>query len=128
MDYSQERNTGTALATAVEECQCPEGYKGLSCENCAPGFTRSGSGLYLGTCTPCQCNGKSSTCDPENGVCSVKKVQNKILIVTTIQDCRDYTTGSQCEQCSPGYTKDPHRGGCMPDSGCPGEVCSCDAK
>ena len=73
MDYGQERNTGTSLASAVEECQCPEGYKGLSCENCAPGFTRSGSGLYLGTCVPCQCNGKSSSCDPESGTCLVNE-------------------------------------------------------
>ena len=71
MDYGQERNTGTSLASAVEECQCPAGYKGLSCENCAPGYTRSGSGLYLGTCERCQCNGKSSSCDPESGTCLV---------------------------------------------------------
>jgi len=112
MDHSKERNTGLP-ATAVEECQCPPGYKGLSCENCAPGFTRSGSGLYLGTCKPCQCNGKSSSCDPETGICL---------------DCRDYTTGNNCEQCLPGYTKDPYRGGCRPEEGAGGEVCACDAR
>jgi len=114
MDYGQERNTRTSLATAVEECQCPEGYKGLSCENCAPGYTRSGSGLYLGTCERCQCNGKSSSCDPESGTCL---------------DCRDFTTGNNCEQCLPGYTKDPYRGGCRPTSGSGGEdTCACDAR
>jgi len=112
MDYAQERNTGLAVATAVEECQCPPGYKGLSCENCAPGFTRSGSGLYLGTCVQCQCNGKSSSCHPETGVCL---------------NCRDYTTGPNCEECLPGTVKDPYRGGCRPqqEEGS-GETCACD--
>jgi len=113
LDYGQERSTRSGLASAVEECQCPEGYKGLSCENCAPGYTRSGSGLYLGSCERCQCNGKSSSCDPESGTCL---------------DCRDYTTGPHCEDCLPGYTKDPYRGGCSPAAGTPGEACACDAR
>jgi len=112
MDYGQERNTRTSLATAVEECQCPPGYKGLSCENCAPGYTRS-PGLYLGTCQPCQCNGKSSSCHPEEGTCL---------------DCRDYTTGRNCEACLPGYTKDPYSGGCRPAAGGAGETCACDGR
>ena len=72
MDIGQERRTEGGLASAVEECSCPPGYKGLSCESCAPGYTRSGLGLYLGTCQPCDCNGKSSTCDPEVGTCLVR--------------------------------------------------------
>ena len=72
MDVGQERRTDLGLASAVEECSCPPGYKGLSCESCAPGYTGSGGGLYLGTCQPCDCNGKSSTCDPEVGTCLVR--------------------------------------------------------
>ena len=72
LDIGQERRTGLGRAGAVEECSCPPGYKGLSCESCAPGYTRAGRGLYLGTCQPCQCNGKSSTCDPEVGTCLVR--------------------------------------------------------
>jgi hypothetical protein len=46
-------------------------WQGLSCEDCAPGYTRSGRGYYLGTCVPCSCSGKSTSCDPETGVCLV---------------------------------------------------------
>ena len=63
--------TGAGRAEAVEQCQCPPGYRGLSCEACAPGHTRAGRGLYLGHCEPCQCGGKSASCDPENGTCLV---------------------------------------------------------
>lgn len=58
-------------AYEVEMCQCPQGYTGLSCEDCAPGFMRSDQGLYLGLCEPCQCNGHSNDCDPVTGVCNV---------------------------------------------------------
>lgn len=40
-------------------------------QECAEGYTRSSSGLYLGTCERCNCNGHASSCDPESGSCLV---------------------------------------------------------
>ncbi|KAJ1522549.1 hypothetical protein ONE63_001735 [Megalurothrips usitatus] len=106
LDVAEERNTGQERALAVEQCVCPPGHQGLSCEECSTGYTRSESnpGIYLGVCVPCNCNGHSSECDPESGVC---------------RDCRGYTMGDQCEQCLPGFDGDATRGDCHPrDSGC----------
>ncbi|XP_025920078.1 basement membrane-specific heparan sulfate proteoglycan core protein-like, partial [Apteryx rowi] len=61
---------GLPPAPEVEECRCPPGYRGLSCQDCAPGYTRTGGGLYLGHCELCECNGHSDTCHPETGACS----------------------------------------------------------
>lgn len=80
------RNAEPALA--VEECQCPPNYVGLSCEDCAPGYYRSNTGPYGGYCIPCQCNGHSDTCDVNTGKC---------------YDCQHFTTGDHCEQCITGY-------------------------
>jgi len=71
LDIAEERNTGQARALAVEQCQCPVGHRGLSCEDCDVGYTRSEGGLYLGSCEPCLCNGHSNECDPETGICIV---------------------------------------------------------
>ncbi|XP_035706486.1 basement membrane-specific heparan sulfate proteoglycan core protein isoform X3 [Folsomia candida] len=110
MEYAVQRNTGMERAYGVEQCSCPEGYEGLSCEECAFGFTRSLRGLYLGLCEPCACNGHSDECDPKTGVC---------------RNCRDYTSGDFCELCEDGYSGDPRIGGCRP-SGI--GRCSCDPK
>ena len=40
-------------------------------QDCDTGYTRSGGGLYLGLCEPCNCYGHSSECDPETGECRV---------------------------------------------------------
>lgn len=32
MDIAEDRNTGLGRAFEVEQCQCPVGYRGLSCE------------------------------------------------------------------------------------------------
>ncbi|XP_071874841.1 terribly reduced optic lobes isoform X20 [Bombus fervidus] len=95
LDTAEKYNTGRARAVEVEECSCPVGYKGLSCEDCDVGYTRGGEGLYLGTCEPCYCNGHSNQCNPDTGVC---------------ENCAHHTTGDLCEFCEPGYTGDATRG------------------
>ncbi|GAA6214860.1 laminin subunit alpha-2 isoform X1 [Lates japonicus] len=88
-------------AHQIEKCDCPIGYSGLSCEECAAGFYRLRTGSVtsasasrvpiaagMGSCVQCQCSGHSSTCDPETSIC---------------QNCQDNTEGDQCERCSPGF-------------------------
>lgn len=111
MDTAVPPQPGLPPAPEVEECRCPPGYHGLSCQvtppthtpsvplppfggilgghstdhplfcsphpphprqDCAPGYTRTGGGLYLGHCELCECNGHSESCHPESGICSVR--------------------------------------------------------
>uniref|UniRef100_A0ABM5EK41 Basement membrane-specific heparan sulfate proteoglycan core protein isoform X2 n=1 Tax=Pogona vitticeps TaxID=103695 RepID=A0ABM5EK41_9SAUR len=87
--------TSLGRALEVEECRCPPGYQGLSCQDCAAGYTRTGGGLYLGHCALCECNGHSDSCHPETGVCS---------------NCLHHTAGEFCEQCAPGFYGDATAG------------------
>ena len=70
----QDMNFGRA--SLVEQCSCPVGYTGTSCENCQPGFTRQEGGRYLGQCVSCNCNGHASQCDPVTGACLVSIEQH----------------------------------------------------
>lgn len=72
----------------AEQCECPSGYTGLSCENCAPGYYRDPDGPYGGYCIPCNCNGHADTCDCNTGIC---------------QDCQHSTMGEHCDMCIEGY-------------------------
>ncbi|XP_053667229.1 laminin subunit alpha [Anopheles marshallii] len=80
---------------AVENCDCPPGYVGQSCEDCAPGYYRDPNGPHLGYCIPCECNGHAATCDCNTGVC---------------HDCQHYTTGDHCDQCIEGFYGNATRG------------------
>lgn len=72
LDTTSKHYTGSsARAVEVEQCTCPAGHQGSSCEDCAPGYKRSDNGIYLGLCEPCECNGHSDECNPETGVCLV---------------------------------------------------------
>ncbi|XP_050097931.1 laminin subunit alpha isoform X1 [Anopheles aquasalis] len=80
---------------AVESCECPPGYMGRSCEDCAPGYYRDPNGPYLGYCIPCECNGHAATCDCNTGIC---------------HECQHYTMGDHCDQCIEGYYGNATRG------------------
>ncbi|NXD29929.1 PGBM protein, partial [Spelaeornis formosus] len=95
LDVAVPHATGRPPALEVEDCACPPGYRGASCQDCDTGYTRSTTGLYLGTCEPCRCHGHASECHPDTGVC---------------QGCRDHTEGPQCDRCQPGYYGDATRG------------------
>ncbi|XP_069893790.1 basement membrane-specific heparan sulfate proteoglycan core protein isoform X4 [Dipodomys merriami] len=95
MDVAVPENTGQDPALEVEQCTCPSGYRGPSCQDCDTGYTRMPSGLYLGTCERCSCHGHSEVCEPETGTC---------------QGCQHHTEGPRCDQCQQGYYGDAQRG------------------
>ncbi|KAI3356952.1 hypothetical protein L3Q82_003588 [Scortum barcoo] len=92
MEVAVPNYSGLAQALEVEQCRCPPGYQGLSCQDCASGYTRTKGGLYLGDCVVCECNGHSDSCHPETGICT---------------GCLHNTQGELCEQCAPGFFGDP---------------------
>lgn len=91
LDTTVTHTTIHGRAHSVEECRCPIGYSGLSCESCDTHFTRVPGGPYLGTCSGCNCNGHASSCDPVYGHCL---------------NCQHNTEGPQCEKCKPGFFGD----------------------
>ncbi|XP_071118715.1 laminin subunit alpha-2-like [Haliotis cracherodii] len=80
---------------SVEQCVCPMGYAGLSCESCAPGYRRLNNTLHRGMCLRCNCFNHAMQCDPVDGKC---------------HECQHNTMGAQCDRCLPGYYGNPRRG------------------
>ena len=65
MDIAVPQMTGGPPASEAEECQCPDGYTGLSCETCATKYYRDESDISvssLGACQPCPCNDNQESC------------------------------------------------------------------
>ncbi|XP_069813854.1 laminin subunit alpha-1 isoform X1 [Dendropsophus ebraccatus] len=91
-----EMHSGRKQAPLIETCECPPGYTGLSCQECAPGYYRDQvieinvlkSHPVIAPCVPCECSNHSEVCDPHTGQC---------------MGCRDHTTGHNCHICAPGY-------------------------
>lgn len=66
--YTGGNQLGGTSATRIEQCVCPSGYTGLSCESCEFGYIRTFENDTL-NCKPCPCNGHSASCDLQSGGC-----------------------------------------------------------
>jgi laminin alpha 3/5 len=87
MDIAVAQVTGGPLVAGAEECRCPPGYSGYSCETCALGYyrdTRDRSRGEAGSCVRCPCSNSEDSC----------------LLLPTGQVqcvCRDGWSGSSCQ-------------------------------
>ncbi|KAB1258488.1 Laminin subunit alpha-1 [Camelus dromedarius] len=129
LDTASPNVIDLALATEVEQCECPQGYAGVSCEacqhnttgdhceQCLPGFYGLPSRGTPGDCQPCACplatasNNFSPTChldDRDEVVCD---------------QCAPGYMGDWCERCADGYYGNPTVPGdsCVPCN-CSGNV------
>ncbi|XP_034090494.1 laminin subunit alpha-3-like isoform X3 [Gymnodraco acuticeps] len=87
LEGATETGTG-GPGNTVEDCSCPSEYTGDSCQKCAPGYYREGSGYFLGRCVRCECNGLADECEDKTGRC---------------RNCQYNTAGDRCERCKEGY-------------------------
>ncbi|XP_060056690.1 laminin subunit alpha-1 [Erinaceus europaeus] len=94
LDTASPNAIDLSLAVDVEHCECPQGYAGISCESCLPGYYRVDGILFGGICQPCECHGHATECDI-HGICLA---------------CEHNTTGHHCEQCTPGFYGRPAQG------------------
>ena len=65
LDIAVPQMTGGPMVVGSEECRCPAGYAGLSCEACALGYYRDWSDNSLGDqgrCKMCPCSGNEDNC------------------------------------------------------------------
>lgn len=98
-------------ASLVEQCRCPPGYSGLSCESCDFGFVRAFDNATghdaVGKCLQCLCNGHASTCDLGADECSEclhntvgKRFESATRFIAT---CEFMRLNFRCEQCAAGH-------------------------
>lgn len=84
MDTAVPFNTGQEQPREVEECRCPEGHRGTSCEECAPGYYRDRSAGPYGMCRRCPCSNNEESC--------VQQSDSRVVC-----QCRQGFSGRNCE-------------------------------
>ncbi|KAF7233480.1 hypothetical protein EG68_03996 [Paragonimus skrjabini miyazakii] len=86
LEYATESDVPGVWVAEVEQCECPVGYEGLSCERCANGYEEDPN--KPGSCRlRCACD----QCD-DDGNCL---------------KCPGKRSGPRCEHCEPGFYRPP---------------------
>merc|ERR1712150_203819 len=124
-------DSGFGIANFVEQCLCPKGYTGLSCEDCAPGYIRKPDGEWKGKCVLQEISCPTGYYgNPTRGIeCQICPCPNSANSNQFPSECYldidDQVTcrcpqgyeGRRCESCSQGYQGNPLNPGgvCRPD-------------
>ncbi|KAG7156955.1 Basement membrane-specific heparan sulfate proteoglycan core protein-like 4, partial [Homarus americanus] len=108
-------------AVLVEECNCPQGYMGLSCQDCAPNYRRVQVGPWLGECVQDIECGPQEYGDPVKGIpcqpcpCPLSTPTNQFSTSCYLDtdsrvtcNCRQGYQGRRCEVCASGYEGQPN--------------------
>ena len=111
------RDTGLGRTAFIEQCLCPPGYTGLSCETCAPGYARQSGGECRRPVTSCP---PGYYGDPRAGLecrvcpCPLTTPSNQFgrecfLDVDSQVTCRCAPgyTGRRCGECQEGFVGNP---------------------
>ncbi|KAJ7400530.1 hypothetical protein BTVI_104660 [Pitangus sulphuratus] len=116
----EEMHLGRARAHLVEQCRCPAGYTGLSCQNCKDNTV----GDYCSACAPGY-YGKVTGSVNDCSLCACPRANpvsfSPTCVPKGVQDyhcdaCLPGYEGQYCERCSLGYYGDPQLpgGSCHP--------------
>lgn len=84
MTVTVRENTSQGQAIEVEECRCPEGHTGYSCEECAPGYYRDRTAGPNGMCKKCPCSNNEESC--------IQNLDNRVIC-----SCKVGFVGTNCE-------------------------------
>ncbi|XP_015599371.1 laminin subunit beta-1 isoform X2 [Cephus cinctus] len=79
-------------------CKCRPNTYSRTCGECEPGFWN------FPHCQRCECNGHADICNSRTGACI---------------NCRDFTTGHNCDRCNETFYGDPRIGVDIPCRACP---------
>lgn len=120
LDSAASSDRGFGPAGLVEECRCPAGYRGLSCEECDYGYERQSSGIWLGRCVRVDDKCRPGTYgDPQRGIpcrpCPCPGTSGNSYATSCslgrngdVQcNCERGYQGARCEECAPGYVGNP---------------------
>lgn len=107
--YSTRGDAFTEPDMVHGRCVCQHNTIGDNCEKCqdfyndAPWRPAGNSDPHV--CKKCNCNGHSERCHFDlNRYMATGQVSGGVC-----EDCRNNRIGAQCEQCQPGYYRDPQR-------------------
>ena len=110
-------DSGLGQTSNVEQCLCPAGYTGLSCELCAPGYQRQPGGECrrpVTSCPPGYYGDPSSGLECQVCPCPLTTPSNQFGRECYLDTDRQVTcqcppgyTGRRCGECEAGYQGNP---------------------
>ncbi|KAM6927923.1 laminin subunit beta-3 [Xenentodon cancila] len=116
------------LSDAIQvnpRCDCQHNTAGVNCEHCADLYNdlpwRPADEANTHTCKRCECNNHSQRCYFDQAVYEASGRTSGGVC----EDCMHHTTGPKCDQCTPGYQRNPYSPMDRPDACI---RCSCSAE